>query len=140
MKFRIWDKEQKKWIKELDSISVHDLIKTDNEEKSRRATGIVSYSIDESYKYSILIYTEKIDSDGREIYEGDIIFCKDLYGNEFIGEIKFADDYFIIEDKLSEETTILTFTEIGKVYVVGNIYETDNALKEIKIIWGVQNE
>lgn len=140
MKFRIWNKEQREWVKELDSVSIHELIKTDNEEKPIRATGITGYSIDENYKYSILRYTEKNDWDCREIYEGDIIFCKDLYSNEFIGEIKSRDDYFIIKDKLSEETMILTFTEIEKVYVVGNIYETDNILKGIKFIWRATNE
>ncbi|MDV9723729.1 YopX family protein [Clostridioides difficile] len=85
--------------------------------------------------FEIMIYTGLRDYCGREIYEGDIVSYNGNitpFGNdEFVGEVKFTDGCFVIENELLEKRVEL-FNEIAMTEIIGNIYENSEMLKGVR--------
>lgn len=111
IKFRAWDKKTKKWV---DSKNLY----------INSATGEAYTKYGELGKWDddlvLMQFTGLLDKNGKEIYEGDILDCRSLNGNEHVYnyEVKIPDFFQEIWSKQGEN-----------VFVVGNIYENPELLK-----------
>ena len=104
IKFRIWDKINKMWLKRFN-------------------VNLLNISVFANVE--IMQYTGLKDIAGDEIYEGDIV--KDI-SDEIIGYIEYSDGgYVIVYDDITEE---LNADESAYLEVVGNIFENPELLGE----------
>lgn len=125
LKFRVWEKETRAWVEELDTISMCGFT----------MAGIVSYAAEKNEEYDIVMYTNINDHKGKEIYEGDIVSYDSeitpFSNSKFIGEVKLVDGCFVVENELLEKCVEL-FDEIAVIKVIGNIYENPEMLEKIR--------
>jgi hypothetical protein len=123
IKFRAWDKENKKMMK-VSSLSL------ENKEIAVRENG--TYHFFRMKNLELMQYTGLNDKNDKEIYEGDILFFRDE-NTKYV--VVWQDAAFIIKSieirKYSEEMCWLDDTEIC-CEIVGNIYENKNLLEENK--------
>ena len=121
IKFRAWDKENKKMMK-VSSLSL------ENKEIAVRENG--TYHFFRMKNLELMQYTGLNDKNDKEIYEGDILFFRDE-NTKYV--VVWQDAAFIIKSieirKYSEEMCWLDDTEIC-CEIVGNIYENKNLLDE----------
>ncbi|HEF0324554.1 TPA: hypothetical protein R9S85_003218 [Clostridioides difficile] len=80
--------------------------------------------------FEVMIYTGLKDCIKKEIYEGDIVSYI-LSFEEFIGEVKFEEGFFVIDNEVLGECVGL-FHEIAVVKVISNIYENPEMLEKIR--------
>ena len=152
IKFRAWDKKRKKmWYPNNDEVDFY-------------AIGMSGalYALDENGKYDYTEEFEKMifmqftglkDSNGKEIYEGDIVSWKaeGAIGEWLVGIVKWEEDRFIVERVNSplwvyEGITCRSYAIKGEFYaeyripsfewdeleIIGNIYENPELLKEVE--------
>ena len=121
IKFRAWDKENEKMMKVS---SLH----LENKEISVKENGTFHLF----RMQDLMQYTGLKDKNGKEIYEGDILFFRDE-NMKYI--VVWQDAAFIIKSieirKYSEKMCWLDDTEIC-CEIVGNIYENKKLLEENK--------
>jgi len=65
------------------------------------------------------------DKNGKEIYEGDVVRCKD-YGEEPIGVIVYRGDGFVIDWKSETDFNNSISVRLDTTEVIGNIYQFDS--------------
>lgn len=108
IKFRVWDKQQKKWIDTPMELPIKDI---------------------PLYKDYIWIqFTGKCDIRGKEIYEGDIVRFQRREGEVFTGEIAYIEEYgayFVIHSGISDNQ-LYAFSQYE---VIGNIFENPELLE-----------
>lgn len=123
IKFRAWDKENKKMMK-VSSLSL------ENKEIAVRENG--TYHFFRMQNLELMQYTGLTDKNDTGIYEGDILFFRDE-NTKYV--VVWQDAAFIIKSieirKYSEKMCWLDDTEIC-CEIVGNIYENKNLLEENK--------
>ena len=121
IKFRAWDKENKKMMK-VSSLSL------ENKEIAVRENG--TYHFFRMKNLELMQYTGLNDKNDKEIYEGDILFFRDE-NTKYV--VVWQDTAFIIKSieirKYSEKMCWLDDTEIC-CEIVGNIYENKKLLEE----------
>lgn len=84
-----------------------------------------------SDEWKVMQFTGLKDSDGRDIYEGDIVWAHDRHKDlgSIKGEVKYGDGWYYVDDGIKA----LAFSEIwignGFGEVLGNIYENPELLK-----------
>ena len=106
IKFRVWDSVYLNW-KNPEDYTYTELFLDD--------------------KYIVQQYTGMIDEDGKDIYEGDIIFCKVYYGIENrIGIVDYFASSFIVDWRNQIDDPL---DEIPDIKVIGNIFENPELLK-----------
>ena len=77
---------------------------------------------------NLMQFTGLLDKNGKEIYEGDVVRCRDTYCEvqEFTGVVDFADASFRIRD---DAFTHYRWQDY-EVEVIGNIYENPELLEQ----------
>ena len=127
IKFRAWDKENKKMMK-VSSLSL------ENKEIAVRENG--TYHCFRMQNLELMQYTGIEDKNGKEIYEGDIIKYKFPYDTRLkhISPVKFLETEasFGIKDRYGNEIPLYTISANNYFEVIGNIYENKNLLEENK--------
>lgn len=110
IKFRVWSKEDKVMIYDVNSISL-----------------IHGKLIDDDYIF--MQYVGLKDKNRKEIYEGDILqwpSCKSVSKVEFkLGEFRL-----INEKEYSDLSIILNINDKGQAIGIGNIYENPELLND----------
>lgn len=127
-KFRVWDKENKKWIDDIDiAINQNGLLFIRHEHQ----TDLKPMSFTKSSNFEIVWFTGLKDKNLKEIYEGDLV--KDELKNVWIiewtdGGGRLLPGYQLKIVNLKGTTALMTF--IGKqIEIIGNIYENKELLK-----------
>ena len=135
IKFRVWDKETKHM--HICGEDVHDEISFENETNKAYYYNLQNGcgSLREDSVYILMQYTGLKDKNGKEIYEGDIIFIK---GETKLLDIKGKVEYsnilaqFIITNtgSIVNEAEPLGNYEEEDIEVIGNIYDNPKLLEE----------
>lgn len=120
IKFRAWDKEEKKFTEDLGIVIM------------LKGTVLGKYDL-EAKNLIIQQFTGLKDKNDREIYEGDIIKIPDdwdEYGMNAgeIYEIFFNEGGFRLKPKYRKDAKGMWLEETDKFEVIGNIYENPEFL------------
>ena len=126
IKFRAWDKKEKKIV------PVRAVYFKDDRDKFK---GSVIVSLEENHdnhdninNFELMQFTGLKDKNGKEIYEGDIVANKRDWGI-VIGQVMFYEGSFDIFDK--EECYFNSLDQEnrnGRIEVIGNVYENPELL------------
>ena len=132
IKFRGWDKNTKKMYK-IGQITLERGI-WNYEPDNREYIGI---SIPYQPSFILMQYTGLKDKNGKEIYEGDIVFIKgDTKLLEIKGKVEYNDSWvqFVITNTgdIISETEPLGDYEEEDLEIIGNIYENKELLKKLE--------
>ena len=127
IKFRAWHKDLKKMFK-IGQITLEE--GTWNFEPNDR--GFIGMSIPYQPSFVLMQYTGLHDKNGKEIYEGDNVYCQTKYGKAK-AIIKFIDGKFVAywNSALThpENGHHIACYEINKRFeVIGNIYDNPELL------------
>ena len=141
LKFRIWDKQNKNWLKNSSSFHCYsnwticpftgnlvDYVGDYGCDSFTSSPAADYYfegaEIVKEPRYVIQQYTGLKDSKGVEIYEGDIVDCK--YDDEkVIAEIKYSEEYAAF---LCGENALWQGW-LGKAEIIGNVFENPELIK-----------
>lgn len=123
IKFRVWDKRVNKM--HICGESTHDNMWFDENNIARYYNLQNGDGSGENGGYDLMQYTGIKDKNGKEIYEGDIVYmrCDCLSG---FGEVFYESGSFWINDKKRKRT--YPIYKEGKYRVDGNIYENPELL------------
>jgi hypothetical protein len=124
IKFRAWDKENKKMMK-VSSLSL------ENKEISVKENGTFRLF----RMQDLMQYTGLKDKNGKEICEGDIVKILKLEGyGESCDQVEYTAkiEYYISEFRLQLLDLRLSDESIVEIEIIGNIYENKNLLEENK--------
>ena len=118
IKFRAWDKENKRMLYVSDiNFCGEEISAYDREE-------YIGFNYIE-----LMQFTGRQDINGKEVYEGDIVKCFDnYYKMYYIGVVDFADCSFVIKN---DACTYYRWQDY-RVEIVGNIYENPELLEGVK--------
>lgn len=127
-KFRAWDKADNKMY--YDAEKTYDFIGNDIMEESFG-------SLLHNDNYIVMQYTGLIDTNNKEIYEGDIVERLDLtptknyYGKVDVGVVEYKTSRYILKRKDDHyfDMSYDNIFSISQYKVLGNIYETPDLLK-----------
>lgn len=131
IKFRCWDTENKEMldIQELDYRDSY------NGQPMIRTTMYSDYYDTEDM--ILMQYTGLKDKNGKEIYEGDIIYCKKYIGGNWIedciekGYVNFNNGEFGLYRKQEYYQSLYKFKEYDYEFeVIGNMYDNPELLAE----------
>ena len=118
IKFRVWDKKEKKWIDDSDiAINKSGLLFI----RYQGQTDFSPISLTKSANYEIVFYAGLKDSNEVEIYEGDIVRC---LNEEMEGWFPGTKEKVIVEFR---NGVFYPFEIVHgeNVEVIGNIYENN---------------
>lgn len=118
IKFRAWDKENKKMMK-VSSLSL------ENKEIAVRENG--TYHFFRMQNLELMQYTGIKDKNDKEIYEGDIVVLNNIE-NDNMCIVRYEHSSYRLEGWSLRED--LSNVEDRFLEVVGNIYESKNLLEE----------
>jgi uncharacterized phage protein (TIGR01671 family) len=151
IKYKVWDKVNKKWIEQTGNPYIFPFEGRVAMLCAGQNTGHINTE-DFSQYYEIVEYTERLDKNSKEIYESDLLLIPDTYKDrilddgsgpeepfDHIASVVFQKGSFGVEIKESGEllkSRFYTFCELdsgGVSYkVIGNIYENPELLKEVE--------
>ena len=124
IKFKAWDKRQKKWVSEDVVIDCNGVISIAN----------LDSDIQQVEDLEIVWYTGKKDKNGKEIYGKDIARCKGEIFSRYVNlqvEI-FPDNYPDCIMLISKDNHCRLCDVIDDLEVIGNIFENnENDVKEL---------
>src|SRR6185312_10962387 len=121
IKFRAWDKRNKKWFHEAS------IIITNNGFYEGYREFEDGYSLFD-YEYELIQYTGLKDKNGVEIYEGDIIQADD--SGTFLGDKFYKGFHRYWKKQVVEDIRNCFFKNYtSNIEVIGNIYENPELLE-----------
>lgn len=135
IKFRVWDKNEKKmWL-----VDGFNLLRG-TEWVAKLCSPVDPFSKELSgCDGEIMQFTGLHDKNGKEIYEGDILFCQKTYWNDFKKRVVVWDDsdscfYFrneedAIDSDCPRKNLTSSFISKGQREIIGNIHENPELLK-----------
>jgi len=120
IKFRAWDREEKKMYcpdKDGDSMELYHWDKVSTQGKPFETGDTIGLELALSGGYEMMQYTGLKDKNGKEIYEGDILRYHSPGGKKgaFDGELSVADWEMLVGGRLDENQNYYG--------VIGNIYQ-----------------
>ncbi len=124
IKFRVWDREKKRFIHDCAIKQFGDLIRiwVDEWEYAEPPD-----------RYEVSLYVGKKDKNKKEIYTGDIVRLYRPEGEE-IGVVEFSDGAFYVSLPLSEDgeerEAVPFFWTEDDIEVIGNVYENPELVEE----------
>ena len=119
-KFRVWDKENNKWIDTIDiAINQKGLLFL----RAEHQVEFQPISLTKSSNFIVVFYTGLKDKNEKEIYEGDIVKFETHNGQ---GVVIYNSPRFEVKERDTDETYSLQGYECE---VIGNIYENKELLK-----------
>lgn len=139
IKFRAWNKKQKKMYDGNDIISVIGVPGIVNEEQ-------ICYRLNEHFErlqkqFILMEYVGFKDKRGKEVYEGDVVQF-DVVGENHVSfdkkkkeQIRYHENQVIGELQIKAEYTLFDYEPLNnccQFEVIGNIYENPNLLQEEK--------
>lgn len=116
-KFRAWDITDKVMKPVLNLFISEDMVQCDEDE----------YSVYNASNFKLMQYTDKLDTNNVEIYEGDIVTDIDYEDVGITGQVVYKLSAFYIEWDSKYPPSLL---QIGTPIVVGNIYENPELLEK----------
>lgn len=126
IKFRAWDKENKKMMK-VSSLSL------ENKEIAVRENG--TYHFFRMKNLELMQYTGLKDKNGKEIYEGDIVLIEPGGISTWHKTVIEFKEGALIASLINGEDCFYIFNpgfDSNDFEVIGNIYENKNLLEENK--------
>lgn len=134
IKFRAWDKQNKRFIEKIQLAydGSTDGMDTSEEHPEQECEYFGGYL--DNPDYVVEQYTGLKDKNGVEIYEGDIIHWKDEVRakSDWVGEVVWRDAGFHVDNGGSFSSTEWLETASSIVEVIGNIHENPELLEEDK--------
>ena len=126
IKFRAWDKENKQMVP-VDEIRFS--LKGDVKGIKWTVNEIENRVVLEENLF-LMQFTGVHDTNGKPIYEGDIIEAS-IYGGETpqILTVEYRETCFLIDYEDSESDCVPVGLFVGNIKIVGNIYETPGLLE-----------
>lgn len=112
IKFRAWDKEKKSMFQIFDSTTLENWF-------------LPSWND----KYEVMQYTGLHDKNGKEIYEGDVVKCKNYHGVVY-GIINYNNSYFYLACSSGYSDEYLF--NCSDIKIISNIHESPELLTEDK--------
>jgi uncharacterized phage protein (TIGR01671 family) len=129
IKFRAWDKAEKRWYDYEDSEIFIDL----------HGQPLI-YAAENPYPFAntdieLMQYTGLKDKNGKEIYEGDYLRCKQYIGGNFVeyhlelGYVEFVHGAFGLHRKQGFYRPFKDWLEEYELEVLGNIHDNPELLE-----------
>ena len=130
MKYRIWDKKEKKFIKNIVVDQYGDYVEFYIDEFEPDWSYLSEV---EGTKYVTMLESGLKDIKGKDIFEGDLIkFKSEIIGDEFfdnrIGKVVFEEAAFWID---YSDVSIPLWSETRGYEVLGNIYENPELIPKL---------
>ena len=127
MKYRIWDKKEKKFIKNIAVDQYEDYVEFYIDEFEADWNYLSEV---EGTEYITMLGSGLKDIKGKDIFEGDLIkFNSEIIGDEFfdnrIGKVVFEEATFWID---YSDVSIPLWSETRGYEILGNIYENSELL------------
>lgn len=119
LKFRVWDKEQKEFLK-------YCVLENDGTIMQPTMANGLDFSPLDPNRYEITQSTGLKDRKGQEIYEGDIVGISEYTKHPTIYEIQFDEETasFILVDFITDtKVRIETTDNLKEAVIVDNIYK-----------------
>lgn len=146
IKFRAWIDEKSKWSGTSETgmftgFTLEDIY-SGNDEANVYCEGKRIIEEPQWDKIILMQYTGLKDKNGKEIYEGDVLKCKNLtYGNYDIGEVQFGRlGSFVLYLKnigtgikvplLNYISNTMSLVEDKDFEIIGNIHENPELIKD----------
>ena len=135
IKFRAWDKRDKKFIMDYRKVMPCSYEGEKYDVKVGGGRNYLSVYVWNDYgeDCELLLYTGLKDKDGREIYEGDIVKYEGLLGEKRIGTVKYIEEralFAIVDKDADDDLCALDLSCAENIEVIGNIYENPELLEE----------
>ena len=123
-KFRVWESYYKKMFAN-DQIIIWDGNVYVNDANKITVDSMKGWSIDDKY---LMQSTGLFDKNGKEIYEGDIVYAYSE-GARLIGAIEYFDNAYCIKTKNGVYNSLWTNAEYYEI--VGNVFEHKELVEEL---------